>query len=214
MIDFKLYAITDSYCCAPTPLFDVILQLLDVGVKSIQLREKALDDAALYKLAKPIAERCNLYGAALFINTNVTVAQDVGAAGVHLPAYTGSVEAVKEQLGVCRVGCSIHNFEEAERREQEEADFMTYSPIYPTRSKPGYRPALGVENLAALIEQVKLPIFALGGITPDRVAACMDAGASGIAVMSGLMSDTDAAVQASAYLNALRSVPKGQVSGK
>ncbi len=199
MIDFNLYAITDRHRCAPTALLVVISELLDAGVRAIQLREKDLDARALSQLAKPIAERCRRYDAALFINGNVKVAQDVGAAGVHLPA---SVTArVSETL---QIGCSIHNFDEAKKREAEGADFITYSPIYRTASKPGYGPAVGVANLARLAKQITVPIFALGGVTPERVAACMEAGAAGIAVMSGVMSPTGAGEQARRYLKALR----------
>lgn len=265
MIEFKLYVITDRHRCAPTGLLTVISELLDAGVRAIQLREKDLDSPALYQLAKPIAERCRRHDAALFINGNVKVALDVGAAGVHLPASavvrlksaptegdgmarlktegngiacvksapTGDgmarvKSAATEGNGIARlksaptavngpvgalckrasetlqIGCSIHNFDEAKKRETEGADFITYSPIYLTASKPGYGPAVGVANLARLAKQVKLPIFALGGITPARVAACMEAGAAGIAVMSGVMSPTGAGEQAKRYLDALR----------
>ena len=265
MIEFNLYVITDRHRCAPTGLLTVISELLDAGARAIQLREKDLDAPALYQLAKPIAERCRRYDAALFINGNVKVALDVGAAGVHLPAYaiarlksapTGDgrarvktegngIACVKsaptEGDGIARlksaptegdgmarlksaatevngpvgalckrasetlqIGCSIHSFDEAKKRETEGADFITYSPIYLTASKPGYGPAVGVANLARLAKQVKLPIFALGGITPARVAACMEAGAAGIAVMSGVMSPTGAGEQAKRYLDALR----------
>ena len=265
MIEFNLYVITDRHRCAPTGLLTVISELLDAGARAIQLREKDLDAPALYQLAKPIAERCRRYDAALFINGNVKVALDVGAAGVHLPASaiarvksapTGDgrarlkteengrarlksaftegdgiarlKSAATEGNGIARlksaptavngpvgalckrasetlqIGCSIHNFDQAKKRETEGADFIIYSPIYLTASKPGYGPAVGVANLARLAKQVKLPIFALGGITPARVAACMEAGAAGIAVMSGVMSPTGAGEQAKRYLDALR----------
>ena len=240
MIEFNLYVITDRHRCAPTGLLTVISELLDAGARAIQLREKDLDAPALYQLAKPIAERCRRYDAALFINGNVKVALDVGASGVHLPASAIArlKSAPTEENGIARVktegngrarlksapteengpvgalckranetlqiGCSIHNFDQAKKRETEGADFITYSPIYLTASKPGYGPAVGVANLARLAKQVKLPIFALGGITPARVAACMEAGAAGIAVMSGVMSPTGAGEQAKRYLDALR----------
>ena len=266
MIEFNLYVITDRHRCAPTGLLTVISELLDAGARAIQLREKDLDAPALYQLAKPIAERCRRYDAALFINGNVKVALDVGAAGVHLPASAvvrlksattegngmarvktegNGIACVKsaptegdgrarlksaatEGNGIARlksaptavngpvgalckrasktlqIGCSIHNFDQAKKREAEGADFITHSPIYLTASKPGYGPAVGVANLAKLAKQVKLPIFALGGITPARVAACIEAGAAGIAVMSGVMSPTGAGEQAKRYLDALR----------
>ena len=204
MIDFRLYAITDRHRCAPTPLADVVLELLDAGVTAVQLREKDLDGTALIELARPIAELCRSYGAKLFINTRIQIALEVRAAGVHLPADAASVRVVKAQAedDLC-VGCSAHSLDAAQKREMEGADFVTYSPIYPTASKPGYGPAVGVAGLAVLAEAVKLPVFALGGITPDRVDACLAAGAFGVAVMSGVMSLTNAGEQARRYLDGL-----------
>ncbi len=200
MIDFNLYVITNRFLCAPKPLLAVVSEILDVGVKAIQLREKDLDDGALYRLAQPISELCKPNNASLFINTHVNVAVDVGAAGVHLP----ELEEVKAQSdNDFLIGYSIHSVEAAKKREAEGADFVTYSPIYPTTDKPGYGPAVGVANLEKLVKHVNLPVFALGGVTPERVGECMEAGAHGVAVMSGIMSPTDAAQRAKDYLRAL-----------
>ena len=204
MINFKLYAITDRHRCTPTLLTEVISELLDAGVTAIQLREKDLSSEELSHLAQPIAELCRDYKAKLFINTDTRVAHKVGAAGVHLPASAESVSLVKAQMGDgFSIGCSVHSLDAAKKREAEGADFLMYSPIYPTASKPGYGPAVGVENLAKVVGRVKLPIFALGGITPARVSKCLAAGTFGVAVMSGVMSPKNAGKQAKRYLKAL-----------
>lgn len=209
MIDFRLYAITDRHQCVPTPLVDVISELLDAGVTAIQLREKDLDDTELLQLVEPIAEMCRNYEAKLFINTSDKMLQRstmsiAGAAGVHLPANTAPIGEIKAQTtDDFYIGCSVHSLDAAQKREAEGADFVTYSPIYPTASKPGYGPAVGVERLAAVVEGVKLPVFALGGITPARVTECLAAGAFGVAVMSGVMVPTNAKKQARRYLNTL-----------
>ena len=204
MINFRLYTITNRRICAPTPLLDVVSELLDVGVNAIQLREKDLGDIELIQIAQPIAELCRNYKAKLFINTNTHIALEIGAAGVHLPANAESVKTVKAQTDEnLYVGCSVHSFDAAHKREAEGADFVTYSPIYPTASKPGYGPAVGVERLAAVAESINLPVFALGGITPARVTECLAAGAFGVAVMSGIMSPTRTGEQVKDYLDAL-----------
>ena len=180
----------------------MISELLDAGVTAIQLREKDLNSDELIHLAQPIAELCRNYKAKLFVNTDTRVAANVGAAGVHLPANAESVSSVKAQMGDdFSIGCSVHTFAEAEKRRAEGADFLTYSPIYPTASKPGYGPAVGVENLAEMVRCVKLPVFALGGITPSRVAECLAAGAFGVAVMSGVMAPKSAGKQAKRFLD-------------
>ena len=198
-----MYAITDRHRCAPTPLTDVVAELLDVGVTAFQLREKDLSDTELIKLAQPIAELCHNYEAKLFINTHTSIASEVGAAGIHLPATAESVGSVKEtETGDnFYIGCSVHSLDAGKKREVEGADFLTYSPIYPTASKPGYGPAVGTASLAEVVKGVKLPVFALGGITPARVPECLDTGAFGVAVMSGVMSSKGAGTQAKRYLD-------------
>jgi thiamine-phosphate pyrophosphorylase len=204
MIDFRLYAITDRHQCAPTPLTEVIFELLDAGVTAIQLREKDLSGDELIHLAQPIVELCRSYEAKLFINTDTHVACNVGAVGVHLPANVESVNSVRAQTGDnFYIGCSVHSFDAAEKREVEGADFVTYSPIYPTASKPGYGPAVGIGNLAEVTAHVKLPVFALSGITPARTTECLEAGAFGVAVMSGVMSPKNSGKQAKRYLEVL-----------
>lgn len=205
MINFKLYVITDRHRCAPTPLVNVVSELLDAGVTAFQLREKDLSDTELIKLAQSIAALCHNYEAKLFINTHTCIASDVGTAGVHLPANAESVSSIKEiETGDnFYIGCSVHSFDAAKEREAEGADFVTYSPIYPTASKPGYGPAVGTASLAGVVDAVKLPVFALGGITPARVSECLTAGAFGVAVMSGVMSPKGAGGQAKRYLDAL-----------
>ena len=207
MIDFKLYAITDRHRCAPTPLVDVVLELLDAGITALQLREKDLNDTELIKLAQSIAELCHNYEANLFINTHTCIARDVGAAGVHLPANAEPVDSIKETETDDNfyIGCSVHSFDAAQKREAEGADFVTYSPIYATASKPAYGPAVGTANLAEVVKGVKLPVFALGGITPARVSECLTAGAFGVAVMSGVMAPKGAGIQAKYYLDFLTS---------
>ena len=206
-IPFKLYIITDRVRCSPRSLYDVIHGLLDAGVSAIQLREKDLSDAEFINLGKPIAKLCRTYAAQLFINSRITIAVELGADGVHLPGDSASVEEVFPHAdNRLIVGCSVHNRDEARTRELEGADFLTYSPIYPTASKPGYGPAVGLVNLHNAAERVKIPIFALGGVTPERVPECIGAGAYGVAVMSSVMSPETGLQNTGAYLRQLSRV--------
>lgn len=200
MIDFKLYVITDRKKCAPKSLLTVVSEILDVGVKAIQLREKDLDDKSLFQLAKPISNLCKTYGTHLLINTNIQVAIDVGAAGVHLPDNETSENQIKEMAKKVKlIGCSVHTVKTAKKRETDGAHFITYSPIYSTYNRPG----VGTDKLNNLAKQVNIPIFALGGITPTRVDECISAGATGVAVMSGIMRPNEVGNRTTDYIKAL-----------
>ena len=201
---FKLCVITDRQLCAPRTLYDTIHDLLDAGVSAVQLREKDLIDAEYSKLADSLCKLCHSYSAQLFINSRVKIAVEVGADGLHLPGNAASVQKViAETNHRFIIGCSVHTLTEAKQRETEGADFITYSPIYPTLSKPGYGPAVGLEELRKVTGRINIPVFALGGITPERVLECLDTGAYGVAVMSGVMSPENGAQQAKVYLQQL-----------
>ena len=203
-LHFRLYAITDRGLCAPWTLYDTIYSLLDVGVPAIQLREKDLNDTEYIKLAESLCRLCHTYSAQLFINSRIEIAMTIGADGLHLPGDSASVEKVIEETNRrFIIGSSVHTLAEAKQRETEGTDFITYSPIYPTLSKPDYGPAVGVEGLRSVTEGINIPVFALGGITPERVSECRDAGAYGVAVMSGVMSPESGAKQAKMYLRQL-----------
>ena len=201
---FRLYAITDRQLCAPRTLYDTVYNLLDVGVSAIQFREKDLDDAEYIKLAEPLCKLCHTYSAQLFINSRIKIAMEIGADGLHLPGKSVSVQKVIEDTSRrFIIGSSVHTLTEAKQRETEGAHFITYSPIYPTLSKPSYGPAVGLEELQKVTETINIPVFALGGITSERVSECLDAGAYGVAVMSGVMSPHNGAQQAEIYLRQL-----------
>ena len=203
-LSFRLYAITNRRLCAPRTLYDTIHSLLDVGVSAIQFREKDLSDAEYIKLAEPLCKLCHTYSAQLFINSRIEIATEIGADGLHLPGDSASVEKVIEETNRrFIIGSSVHTLAEAKQREMEGADFITYSPIYPTLSKPGYGPVVGVEGLRNVAAGINVPVFALGGITPERVSECRGAGAYGVAVMSGVMSPENGVQQAKVYLQQL-----------
>ncbi|WP_239098239.1 thiamine phosphate synthase [Micromonospora qiuiae] len=88
------------------------------------------------------------------------------------------------------IGRSCHD--EAELRQLSTEDYVTLSPVYPTRTKPGYGPPLLPGGLADLIRLSPVPAIALGGIeTPAQVRACVEAGAAGVAVLGAIMRAPD-----------------------
>ena len=197
MIDFKLYAITDRRLCKPKLIQDCVASLLDTGVRAIQLREKDLSDTELRSVAVSINHICKAYSAKLFINSNIGVATDVGVDGVHLPeSLLDTIQKAKARNLL--VGCSVHDLDVAQKMQVAGANFVTYSPIYPTMSKPN--PAVGLKSLRRIVGALDIPVFALGGITPSKVPECLNSGAFGVAAMSSVMSYKTGIDQAKNYL--------------
>ena len=202
----KLYLITNQAQArkATGSLQATVRQALEAGARLIQLREKHLSHAQLLELAEQLVPLVHEYDAKILINTHESIASLTGADGVHRPSYGPTVGELRAQmggeLGDGLVGVSTHSLAEAKAAEEQGADFVTLSPIFETASKPGYGPALGVEELGRVCEAVGVPVFALAGVTPERVEACLEAGAYGVAVMGGVMRAKDVGVAVKAYL--------------
>ncbi|MFW5968047.1 MAG: thiamine phosphate synthase [Persicimonas sp.] len=174
---------------------------LEAGARLIQLREKDLSDGDLRQLAEgllPAVRRCD---ARLLINARADLAKALDADGLHRPSDGPPVGRLREILGDdAIIGCSTHSLEEAERAEDEGADYATFSPIFSTSSKPGYGPPRGLGDLARVCRAVDIPVFALAGVTPERVEPCREAGAHGVAVMGGVMREEDPGEAVRSYL--------------
>lgn len=202
----SLYLIADRATCAPRELEDALAEALDAGVRLIQLREKHLESRELRRLASRLHRRVEKYGALMLVNTHARLARDIGAAGVHLPAYGPASSRIRQQYGNrLLIGRSTHNREEC--KDSVGADFITFGPIYRPGSKPGYGPGAGAAALRRATECSSLPVYALGGITPGRVAACKENGAAGVAVMSGILAADDIPSAVTGYIKAWASEP-------
>ena len=194
-----LYLIIDRVTCAPRSLEGVLARALAAGVRLVQLREKGLETDALKNLAEDILRLTDAHRAELLINTHAQLAVEIGAAGVHLPASGPLPQTVREAYGDrLLIGCSAHTLKELE--PAVGADFVTCSPVYAPSSKPVA--GIGLNALREMVGATSLPVFALGGITPERVPLCRSAGAAGIAVMSGILAAENIEAAVRAYLGA------------
>ena len=199
----RLYLITDM-AQATGLLNGVVSEAVEAGVRLVQLREKHLPDDDYLALAKEIRRITASHDARLLINSRLKVALEVGADGVHLPRDAPIAEARRVLGPEALIGFSAHCEEELRRAEEEGADFVTLSPLHPTPSKPGYTEVLGLERFASLAQTTELPVFALGGVRPENVPDCLQAGAYGIAVVSTIMAALDVPDTVRDYLSILQ----------
>lgn len=198
-----LLAVTDRHGHRRS-LAETVDGILAGGGRWIWFRDRDLEPEARHRLGAAVAVRVRAYGGLLTVGGDVALARTLGANGVQLGADGApeAVQAARRALGAdALVGVSAHTAQDVVRAA--EADYATLSPVYPTTSKPGYGPALGLAELGAA-RRSGLPIVALGGVTRDRVAACRDAGASAVAVMGALMRADDPAEATRALLDAWR----------
>lgn len=172
-----LLLLTDRTRCRS--LVDTVRRAVAAGADVVVLREKDLPRQERRTLALALAD----VGARLVVASDVALAREVGAVGVHLAA----ADPWPEDAHGLVIGVSCHSAADVEAARRRGATYATLSPIHATASKPGYGPALG----PAALTGHALPVYALGGVGPDEVAACLRAGAAGVAVMGAVMDAAD-----------------------
>ncbi|HIG48192.1 MAG TPA: thiamine phosphate synthase [candidate division Zixibacteria bacterium] len=204
MVDFKLYLIGDRTQCGGRSLADALGQACHAGVRAVQLREKDLLPDEFVTLAQGVLRALADYRPSILINDRADIACALQATGVHLPESGISPKIARHCLSEnALIGCSTHSVDRARQAAEAGADFITFGPIYYTPSKASYGAPQGLETLKEVTQTVKIPVFAIGGITPDRVQACLEIGATGVAVISAILSAPDIPEAVTAFQHAL-----------
>lgn len=202
----RLYVITDRASARQGlgPLQAVVEAALEAGARFFQLRDKERPASETWQLGERLEPHFEEARADFLVNDRADIALGLGADGVHRPSTGLPVSALREILGERSiVGVSTHDYDEAREAERAGADFVTLSPVFTSPSKPDYGPPLGLSTFETIARQIEIPVYALGGITPERTESCLDAGAHGVAVMSGIMAADHPRKATRAYLDAL-----------
>ena len=120
------------------------------------------------------------------MNDRVDIALAAGADGVHLTAQSLPADVVRNICGPeFLIGTSTHSLAEARAAQTAGADFVVFGPIFDTESKRAFGEPQGLDKLREVTSELgQFPVLAIGGITRENFAACVDAGASGIAGIS------------------------------
>jgi len=193
-----LYYITDRKQLASGDITALLRQIelaAKSGIDYIQLREKDLAAKELEYLARGTMDRIRGTKTKLIINSRTDIALAVGAHGVHLRSDDVSVAAVRsvcEQAGrpEMLIGVSCHTIEEVARAHKDSADYILFAPIFGKGPSPGIglRPLRMACDFASVKPSV--PVFALGGITVENAAECIENGSAGVAGISLFQTDT------------------------
>lgn len=200
----RLYVIADWDAAGGDEdvLLDKATAAAEAGARLFQWRAKSLSTGEFFRVGQKLTIRLAGYGATCLVNDRADIAFALDADGVHSTSDGMPVDAIRRIINHDIIGVSCHYVQDVLDAEAVGANFATLSPVYRTTSKPGYA-AIGLDTLEMACAESDLPVFALGGINPDRVAACRHAGAYGVAVMTGIMDADDAYAATAALLDEL-----------
>ena len=139
------------------------------------------------ELAQQLKQICAKYNVLYIINDDVDLALVVNADGVHVGQEDMRLEAVRNLVGHKVVGISIHSVDELHKTDVIYADCVGVGPMYATSSKPDAQVPCGPNRITELqAEGLTLPCVGIGGITLDNAKPILQAGASGVAVISAI----------------------------
>jgi thiamine-phosphate pyrophosphorylase len=169
----KRYCITDS--------LDIALRAALEEVEMIQIRAKDLSARELCGLVRRAV--ANARHGRILVNTRTDVALACGAHGVHLPAGSVAPDTIRRIAPAgFLIGVSCHTIPELIAAEREGADFAVYGPVFPSVTKS--LTPIGIDAFRQAAASVRLPVYALGGVTDKNAPECVQAGAAGVAGIS------------------------------
>jgi thiamine-phosphate pyrophosphorylase len=201
----RLYVILDA-ALITSPERDCALSLAQAGVRLLQFRNKSAPARRYLDSSRALAELLGPLGVTFLVNDRPDVAFLAGANGVHVGQDDLDVEQARHIAGHDKlVGVSTHNMEQFERAAQSSADYIAVGPVFPTSSKANPDPVVGLDFLRKIRGLTEKPVVAIGGITLERAASAIEAGADSVAVISGILNSADYGQRAREYNQALES---------
>lgn len=206
-----LLVLTDRRGCERRgrTLLATVAAAVGAGARAVVLREKDLSRPQRRELGTALLALLRPVGGVLVVASDLGLAIELGNGWAHL-AEADAWPPVTAGVGL---GRSCHGATSLVRAGERGAAYATLSPVFPTASKPGYGPPLGLSRLSALARGASaLPIYALGGVDAATAGACRGAGARGVAVMRAVMAAEDPGAGAATreLLAALEALPAGQ----
>jgi thiamine-phosphate pyrophosphorylase len=184
-----IYLITDRHVVPEDDFLNRVENSAKAGVLAIQLREKDLDDVGYLDLASKVLMRIKSYKTPLILNRRYHLIDQIQADGVQIGfAERLLIQEIRRQTErPIIVGVSVHSLEEVAEAHVEGADFVTLSPVFPTKSKPSAQFFIDLSDIALLQSKVSIPIYPLGGIDESNVQKLQDAGIKRMACIRAVL---------------------------
>lgn len=200
LLEARLYGIVDLGYVQPERLEYTAGEMCAGGVDLVQLRAKTATDLEIEEYAQRLAPIFENAGVPFIINDFPELVPAIGAQGAHVGQDDLGVEEARWRAGRSLagelpppiIGKSTHSLVQAVAAAAEGADYIGFGPLHATPTKLG-RPAIGLDDIRAVHEQVKIPIFCIGGIKLGNLEAVIAAGARRVVIVSGILQAGDIA---------------------
>lgn len=190
--DLSVYLVTDQSLSLGRRTADIVRDAVAGGTTIVQLREKEASTRAFYEEALEVKEVLKGTGVPLIINDRLDIAIAVDAEGVHVGNSDMPIAMVRQLVGPDKIlGLSIERLEDAQHEDVQHADYLGVSPVFSTSTKTDIATPLGLEGTKQVTEMTGLPTVGIGGIKQGNAAEVIAAGASGVAVVSAIVSQED-----------------------
>jgi len=184
-------------------LFEKIKNILEGGVKIIQLRFKQGKDSDNLKFAIKVRKLCNIFGALLLINDRVDIALACKADGVHLGQDDMDIKCARNILGFSKlIGISASNELDIQKAIQDGCDYLGIGPVFRTTTKKEKVP-LGIDTLKLLTKDISIPWFAIGGITQENISLLKENNICKVALITDLIKSKNPKEKAIMIINSL-----------
>jgi thiamine-phosphate pyrophosphorylase len=200
-----LYAITPDIADTDQLLLRV-RAALGGGVRVLQYRNKSATPALRHTQARALQQLCVEFGVPLIINDHLDLALAVDAAGLHLGGDDGDIAAARARLGPDKLlGASCYDrMDLARDAAAAGADHIAFGSFFASSIKPdAVRPPL--ELISRAKKEIRLPVVAIGGITPHNAPQLITAGVDAVAVISAVFTAPDVAAAARTFQNLFES---------
>lgn len=184
-----LLCVTNRHLCRDGFLTQ-IERIAKAAPAGIILREKDMSEREYKKLAAAVMDICKRHSTPCVLHSFVRTAIELGAEAIHLPLPILRTLTAEEKSRFSAIGASCHSVSDAIEAEASGCTYITAGHIFATDCKENVPPR-GTDFLKEVCKSVALPVYAIGGISPDNAEAVIKAGAKGYCVMSGIMQCRD-----------------------
>lgn len=202
----RLHVLTDFHFQQRWSHAELARQAAAGGADTVQFRHKTGTTRDRLAGLLPTVAACRAAGVPCLVDDHLDLALVAGADGVHLGALdlpVAAARAVLDGRGGGLVGATATTAEGARAAEASGASYVGFGPVFPTGSKANPASVKGLDGLARAAAAVGVPVIAIAGVTPERVAPCLDAGAWGVAVMTAVTTAPDVEAAAARFREAV-----------